>query len=135
MLKRFDFSFSNEYQTLHLEAKVSDYDLLYKVHQAEGVDEVSSSEEWKIYTEDPVFWLKEFIELKIFNWDSSYSNALISDPSITKAPKWQLDVEEDDESNLPVQHIVGLNAYPENFPLFLDLLRRLLGLEYLILEV
>ena len=135
MLKRFDFSFSNEAQKLHLEAKVSEFDLIYKIHEAEGFDGLKASDEWQIYSSDAVMWLKSFIELRIFNWDSSYSNASISDYTLKKAPKWQLEVEEDEESNIPVQHVVGLNSYPYNFPAFLDLIKQLLGLPYLVLEV
>lgn len=134
MLKRFDFSFTNEFQKFHLEAKVSDYNLIYKVYQAEGVDGVSTSEEWQIYSGDAVFWLKDFIELKTFNWDSSYSDASLLNPDFSYT-HWTLDIEEDEESSLPPQHIVGLNNYPDNFPDFFELIRKLLGLEFLILEV
>lgn len=135
MLKRFNFTFSNEFQKFHIEAKISDYDLIYKVYQAEGVGGVDVSQEWQIYSDDAVCWLKDFIELKIFNWDAIYSCAEISNLSTAVLTKWTLDIEEDDESALPVQHIVGFNSYPDNFPAFLELIRKLLGLKFLILEV
>lgn len=135
MLKSLDFSFSNDYQNLHLEAKVSEPNLIYKVYEAKGVDGIKVTDEWQIYSKDAVMWLKEFIDLKIFNWESSYSDASIFDVSSSKLPQWKLSVQEDDESELPTQNIVGLNSYPEDFPAFLELIRKLLGLPYLILEV
>lgn len=68
MLKRFNFFFSNEFQKFHIEAKVSEYDLIYKVHIAEGVLGVTTSNEWQIYSKDAVLWLKDFIDLRTFNW-------------------------------------------------------------------
>lgn len=135
MLKKLNFTFSGEFQNFHIEAKISDYDLIYKVYQAEGVDGVNVSQEWQIYSGDAVLWLKDFIELKIFNWEDTYSVASNSKDSASVFPKWTLDIEEDDESALPEQHITGLNAYPDNFPDFLELIRELLGLKFLILEV
>lgn len=135
MLKRLEFSFENSYQKLHLEAKVSEPDLIFKVHEAVGVDGVVVSDEWQIYSGEPIFWLKDFIKLRIFEWDSSYSNALIADASREKLPQWCLYVEEDEESQEAPQRVVGLNAYHVNFPDFLELIRKLLGLPYLLLEV
>lgn len=135
MLKKFDFTFFNESQKIHVETKVSDCDLIYKVHTAEGVLGVTTSDEWQIYSGDAVLWLKDFINLRTFDWEASYSHVVLSDSSVSVLPKWTLDIEEDDESALPPQHFVGLNSYPENFPHFLELLRKLLNLKYLILEV
>lgn len=135
MLKSFDFSFSNEYQHLHLEVKVSEPDLIFKVHEAVGVTGVVASNEWKIYSGEAIMWLKSFIELRTFEWASSYSNASIYEDAGAKLPQWSLYIEEDEESELEPQKIVGLNSYPDNFPDFLELLRKLLGLSYLILEV
>ena len=135
MLKSFEFSFSNDYQKLQLEAKVSEPDLIYKVQEAQGVKGVKATEEWQIYSGDAALWLKEFIDLNILNWDSSYSKTSISSESEDKLPQWKLSVQEDEESELPTQKIIGLNSYPEDFPEFLELIRKLLGLPYLILEV
>lgn len=135
MLKRFNFFFSNEFQKFHIEAKVSEYDLIYKVHIAEGVLGVTTSNEWQIYSKDAVLWLKDFIDLRTFNWGESYSHTTLDDSDTSILPKWTLDIEEDDESALPTQHIVGLNSYPENFPYLLELIRKLLNLKFLILEV
>ena len=135
MLKSFEFSFSNDYQKLQLEAKVSEPDLIYKVQEAQGVKGVKATEEWQIYSGDAALWLKEFIDLNILNWDSSYSKTSISGESEDKLPQWKLSVQEDEESELPTQKIIGLNSYPEDFPEFLELIRKLLGLPYLILEV
>jgi hypothetical protein len=135
MLKRLDFSFSNDYQKLHLEVKVSEPDLIYKVHEAEGIDGLKATDEWKIYADDAIMWLKSFIDLRIFDWESSYSDPRTFGDSDAELPKWKLTVEEDDESELSTQKIVGLNSYPENFPDFLELVRKLLNLPYLVLEV
>ncbi len=135
MLKRLDFSFSNDYQNLHLEAKVSEPDLIFKVYEAEGIDGLEATDEWKIYADDAIMWLKSFIDLRIFDWESSYSDTKTFDASSSKLPQWNLTVEEDDESELSTQVVSGLNSYPENFPDFLELIRKLLGLKYLILEV
>ena len=135
MLKSFEFSFSNDYQKLQLEAKVSEPDLIYKVQESQGVKGVKATEEWQIYSGDAALWLKEFIDLNILNWDSSYSKTSISSESEDKLPQWKLSVQEDEESELPTQKIIGLNSYPEDFPEFLELIRKLLGLPYLILEV
>ena len=135
MLKRLDFSFSNQFQKFHIEAKVSECDLIYKVHKAEGVDGVEVSPEWQIYSGDAVSWLKAFLELRTFNWEASYCDAHIFNPETSNLPQWDLTIEEDDESALLSQHIVGLNNYPENFSDFLELIRKLLAVPYLILEV
>lgn len=135
MLKQLEFSFSNDYQKLQLEAKVSEPDLIFKVSEAVGVDGMTCSDEWQIYSGDPVLWLRDFIELRTFNWEASYSHVSIMDENEEKLPRWELLVQEDNESELPSQKIVGLNSYPDNFPDFLELIRKLLGLRYLILEV
>lgn len=133
MLKRFEFSFTNEYQKLHVEVKVAEPNLIFKVHEAEGVG--VSSGEWKIYSGQAVLWLKDFIDLRTFEWEDSYSDATFEAAPEGKLPQWCLYVEEDDESEQAPQRIVGLNSYPENFPDFLELLRKLFNLPYLILEV
>lgn len=135
MLKRLDFSFSNDYQKLHLEVKVSEPNLIYKVHEAEGIDGLKATDEWKIYADDAIMWLKNFIDLRTFDWEASYSDSRTFGDSDVELPKWKLTVEEDDESELSTQNIVGLNSYPDNFPDFLELVRKLLNLPYLVLEV